>query len=203
MSRRELAIVAVALALAVGALVWAVGHFVGDSRQAATEASSGQALIVSEFELVDQDGRAMRDEDLRGKLQLVFFGFTTCPDVCPTTLAKITAALEDLGADADALRPLLITVDPERDTPAVLKEYLTAFNPRILGLTGTPAQIAAALKGYRVYVSKRELAGGDYTMDHSTFIYLMDQDGDYFGHFSASGSEDELVAGIRNAIAKT
>ena len=98
---------------------------------------------------------------------------------------------------------MLITVDPERDTPTVLKEYLTAFDPRILGFTGTPAQIAAALKGFRVYASKRELEGGDYTMDHSTFIYLMDQNGDYFGHFSASGSEDELVAGIRKAIADT
>ena len=104
-------------------------------------------MIESEFELVDQDGRTVRGEDLRGKLQLVFFGFTTCPDICPTTLTKITAALEELGADADALRPVLITVDPERDTRPVLKEYLASFDPRILGLTGTPEQVAAALQG--------------------------------------------------------
>ena len=203
MSGRGFALVIALLAVAAGALVWAVSHFVRDATQTATGTTSGTALIVSEFELVDQDGRTVRGADLRGKLQLVFFGFTTCPDICPTTLTKITAALEDLGADAAALRPVLITVDPERDTPTVLKEYLTAFDPRILGLTGTPAQIAAALKGFRVYASKRELEGGDYTMDHSTFIYLMDRNGDYFGHFSASGSEDELVAGIRKAIADT
>ena len=192
-----------ALVAAAAVIGWAVSLWIPDG-ETSSEVSEGQGpVITSEFELVDQDGRTVRGEDLRGKLQLVFFGFTTCPDICPTTLTKITAALEELGADADALRPVLMTVDPERDTPAVLKEYLTAFDPRIIGLTGTPEQVAAALRSFRVYASKRELEGGDYTMDHSTFIYLMDRNGDYFAHFSASGSEDELVAGIRKAIAET
>src|SRR3712207_9512812 len=90
---------------------------------------------MSEFELVDQTGKTVRDEDFEGKWQLVFFGFTSCPDICPTTLANVTAALEQLGPTAEKLQPLLITVDPERDTPPVLKEYLTAFDPRILSLT--------------------------------------------------------------------
>ena len=203
MSGRGFALVVALLAVAAGGLTWAVSHFARDATQTSATATSGSALIVSEFELVDQDGRTVRGDDLRGKLQLVFFGFTTCPDICPTTLTRITAALEELGADADALRAVLITVDPERDTPAVLKEYLTSFDPRIMGLTGTPDQVAAALKGFRVYASKRELEGGDYTMDHSTFIYLMNRNGDYSGHFSASGSVEELVTGIRKAVAET
>ncbi len=203
MSGRGFALIVVLLAGAAGALAWAVGHLVGDAAPTAGETASGGAVIVSDFELVDQDGRAVRGEDLRGKLQLVFFGFTACPDICPTTLTNVTAALEELGADAGALTPMLVTVDPERDTPAVLKEYLTAFDPRILALTGTPAQVAGALASFRVYASKRELEDGDYTMDHSTFVYLMDKSGDYLRHFSASGSVEELVAGIREAIKET
>ena len=121
MSRRGFALIVILLAVAIGVLSLAVSHFVGDASQAASEEGSGTALIVSRFELVDQDGRTVRGEDLRDKLQLVFFGFATCPDICPTTLTKIGAALKELGADADALRPMLITVDPERDTPPVLR----------------------------------------------------------------------------------
>ena len=135
-----------ALVAAAAVIGWAVSLWIPGG-ETSSEVSEGQGpVITSEFELVDQDGRTVRGEDLRGKLQLVFFGFTTCPDICPTTLTKITAALEELGADADTLRPVLMTVDPERDTPAVLKEYLSAFDPRIIGLTGTPEQVEAALR---------------------------------------------------------
>lgn len=192
-----------ALIAAVTAIGWAISLWI-PGKETSSEVTEGQGPVIkSDFELVDQDGRLVRGEDLRGKLQLVFFGFTTCPDICPTTLTKITATLEELGADADTLHPVLMTVDPERDTPAVLKEYLGAFDPRIIGLTGTPEQVKVALRNFRVFASKNWLEGGDYTMDHSTFVYLMDQNGDYLSHFSASGSEDELVAGIRKAIAQT
>lgn len=192
-----------ALIAAATAIGWAISLWI-PGKETSSEVTEGQdPVIKSDFELVDQDGRLVRGEDLRGKLQLVFFGFTTCPDVCPTTLTKITATLEELGADADTLHPVLMTVDPERDTPAVLKEYLGAFDPRIIGLTGTPEQVKVALRNFRVFASKNWLEGGDYTMDHSTFVYLMDQNGDYLSHFSASESEDELVAGIRKAIAQT
>ena len=201
MPRRQFALVLVLLGVAVGALAWAMNHFVGDRSPTATVESSGTPLVVSDFELVDQNGRVVRDEDLRGRPQLVFFGFTTCPDICPTTLTKITTVLVDLGTDADKLTPILVTVDPERDTPAVLKEYLTAFDPRIVGLTGTPEQVESALKSFRLYAGKRELDGGEYTMDHSTFIYLMDGNGDYARHFSASSEVDELVKSIRDEIA--
>ena len=192
-----------ALIAAATAIGWAISLWI-PGKETSSEVTEGQGPVIkSDFELVDQDGRLVRGEDLRGKLQLVFFGFTTCPDICPTTLTKITATLEELGADADTLHPVLMTVDPERDTPAVLKEYLGAFDPRIIGLTGTPEQVKVALRNFRVFASKNWLEGGDYTMDHSTFVYLMDQNGDYLSHFSASESEDELVAGIRKAIAQT
>ena len=188
------------LLVAAAAVLWLAGWHRDDPAAVVGE-TTGTALVVSDFELVDQDGATVRDEDLRGRFQLVFFGFTACPDICPTTLTNITAVLEELGPDAESLVPLLITVDPERDTPAVLQEYLTAFDPRIRGLTGSPEQVAAALKSFRVYAARRDLEGGDYTMDHSTFIYLMDPDGAYRMHASASRSVEELVDGIRSALA--
>jgi protein SCO1 len=162
--------------------------------------STGSPLIRSEFELVDQSGRPIRDEDLRGKWQLVFFGFTACPDICPTTLSNITAALEELGPTAEKLQPLLITVDPERDTPPVLKDYLASFDPRILALTGTPEQAAAALKGFRVYAAKNPTDGDDYTVDHSTFIYLMDPQGAYATHFSAQTPIEDMATKLRERL---
>ena len=163
--------------------------------------STGSPLIKSEFELVDQSGRPIRDEDLRGKWQLVFFGFTACPDICPTTLSNITAVLEELGPEATRdLQPLLVTVDPERDTPPVLKDYVVPFDPRILALTGTPEQVAAALRGFRVYASKRPLEGGDYTMDHSAFIYLMDPQGAYATHFSAQTPIEDMATRLRERL---
>jgi protein SCO1 len=201
MRGRTFAFAVALMAVALGTLVYAASHFLGDRTRAAAEATSETPVIVSDFELVDQEGRTVRDEDLRDRPQLVFFGFSTCPDICPTTLTKISAALEELGPDADALHAVLVTVDPERDTPAVLKEYLAAFDPRIVGLTGTPSQVEAALRNFRVYASKNEREDGSYTVDHSTFMYLMGRDGQYLAHFSASGGVEELVEGVREVIA--
>ena len=192
--------IALLLLGAAGALSWALWHVIETSPSAAT--AQGPAL-KSEFELVDQTGRTVRGEDLQGRWQLVFFGFTSCPDVCPTTLTNVTSVLEELGPAAEKLQPLLITVDPERDTPPVLKEYLTAFDPRILGLTGTPEQVEAALKSFRVYAAKRPLEGSDYTMDHSTFIYLMDTEGEYAAHFLAQAPTDDLIAKLRERLGAT
>ena len=182
-----------ALIAAATAIGWAISLWI-PGKETSSEVTEGQGPVIkSDFELVDQDGRLVRGEDLRGKLQLVFFGFTTCPDICPTTLTKITATLEELGADADTLHPVLMTVDPERDTPAVLKEYLGAFDPRIIGLTGTPEQVKVALRNFRVFASKNWLEGGDYTMDHSTFAFLVDRNGRYVEHFGR-GVDEEQVA---------
>lgn len=195
--RLLVALGAAAILVAVaGALTWPSWH-----EDISAQESSGTPAIRSEFELVDQNGRSVRGEDLRGRWQLVFVGFTSCPDICPTTLTNITTALEELGPLAERVQPVLITVDPERDTPPVMKEYLSAFDRRILGLTGTPAQVEAALKSFRVYAAKRPLEGGDYTMDHSAFIYLMNTEGAYATHFSAQTPVEEMIGKLRERLA--
>ena len=200
MKGRTFALTIVVLAGCFAALGWAVSHWNANYEISSTTNVEQGPGITSDFELVDQTGRPARDEDFAGKWQLVFFGFTSCPDICPTTLGTVTAALEELGPVADKLQPLLISVDPERDTPPVMKEYLTPFDPRILGLTGTPDQIQAAIRSFRVYVSKRPLEGGDYTMDHSAFIYLMDPKGQYAAHFSSQTSMPEMTGEIRRIL---
>ncbi len=140
---------------------------------------SGDALIVSRFSLVDHTGRAVTEKDYLGRWQLVFFGFTYCPDVCPTTLAYMAAVLDGLGDEADLVAPLFISVDPERDTPEVLAEYVAAFHPLLVGLTGTPDQIAAAAQSFRVFYERMDEAAAPdgYLMAHSGHIYLMNPEG--------------------------
>jgi protein SCO1 len=137
------------------------------------------AEIGGPFSLVDHRGKSVTDRDYLGKPTLVFFGFTHCPNVCPTTLFEITNQLKDLGPDADRLNVLFITVDPERDTPEELALYLSSFDPRITGLTGTPENILAAEKGYHVYAKKVPLEDGGYTMDHTALIAVMNSKGKY------------------------
>jgi protein SCO1/2 len=198
MTRRLLGVI-----VAVGVIgAAAVGWLLADRLTADTGGGSGEALIESEFALVDQTGKAVTDENFAGRWQLVFFGFTYCPDVCPTTLATVSAVLDELGDDADQIAPLFVTVDPERDTPAVMAEYLANFDPRIVGLTGAPEEIKAAAKAFRVYYAKvdeDDLPGG-YTMDHSAFLYLMDPDGDYAAHFSHQDDIAKIAGGIRDFL---
>ena len=155
--------------LVFGAILFVTSH----------SSSTGPALaaVGGPFHLVDQDGKAVSDEDMKGRPFLVFFGFTHCPDVCPTTLFDVSQMLHALGPDAGRIGALFITVDPERDTPAVLKDYLANFDPHLRALTGDPAAVNAALKAYRVYATKVPLEGGDYTMDHTAVVYLMDRNG--------------------------
>jgi protein SCO1 len=199
-SSKRFAMAAAAVVAVAGALGWVFS--VWFPAEAPVVRVTGDPVTTSEFELVDQSGRAVRDEDLRGKWQLVFFGFTSCPDICPTTLTNVSTALKELGpATTGKLQPLLITVDPVRDEPVVLKEYLSSFDPRILGLTGTPEQVQQALRSFRVYASQRPLEEeGGYTVDHSTFIYLMDPQGDYAAHFSAQTPIEELVREVRARV---
>lgn len=139
------------------------------------------------FSLVDHHGKPVTDRDYLGKPALVFFGFTHCPDVCPTTLFEITNHLEELGPDADRLNVLFITVDPERDTPEQLALYLSSFDPRITGLSGPPEDILAAMKAYDIYAKKVPLQDGEYTMDHTATISMMNGKGQYVGamHYQA------------------
>jgi protein SCO1/2 len=147
---------------------------------------SGAALIGGPFTLTDHNGRRVTEKDFAGRPMLVYFGFTYCPDVCPAGLQTISAALEALGPNADRLTPLFITVDPARDTPAALKDYLTSFDTRILGLTGSEEEVAMALRAYRIFARKVEdpASTGAYTMDHTSLIYLMDGEAGYVTHFS-------------------
>jgi cytochrome oxidase Cu insertion factor (SCO1/SenC/PrrC family) len=156
------------------------------------------------FELTDQTGQLRTNSDFRGKLMLVYFGFTYCPDVCPTDLQAIGLALDKLGSDAERVQPLFITVDPERDTAEHLAQYVPIFHPRLIGLTGNPATIRKAADAYKVYYAKVSLgkATDDYTVDHTAFIYLMDRDGNYLGFFPPGTSADRMVEIIRPRLAE-
>lgn len=173
----------------------------GPSRSAALNPIAG---IGGPFTLVDQQGKAVSEKDFLGKPFLVFFGFTYCPEVCPTTLNDITQYLQKLGPDAEKLNVLFITVDPERDTPNQLKLYLSSFDPRITGLSGTPEQVDAAAKAYKAYYRKvpTEEDGG-YTMDHIATVYMIDAQGRFVGTISYQEAEPAAVAKLRRLVTST
>jgi len=158
------------------------------------------AAIGGPFQLTDQDGRTVTDQDFRGKPFLVFFGFTHCPDVCPTTLFDISEIMHDLGRDADRTAALFITVDPQRDTPAAMKEYMESFDPHVRSLSGDETTLAAVAKAYRVYYKKVPLEGGDYTMDHTAIVYLMDKEGRFVAPFSMKRSAEAAAADLRKRL---
>jgi cytochrome oxidase Cu insertion factor (SCO1/SenC/PrrC family) len=158
----------------------------------------GKEPIGGPFTLIDHTGKLRTDADFRGKLMLVYFGFSFCPDVCPTDLMAIGQAVDKLGPGGDAVQPLFITVDPDRDTPAHLADYVPFFHPRLLGLTGDDAQVRDAARLYRVFYAKVAIEGAaEYTVDHSGFIYLMDRDGKYLGFFPPGTPSDRMVAVIK------
>ncbi len=153
------------------------------------------------YTLIDQNGQPVTEATYRGRWVLVFFGFTQCPDVCPTSMTYAADLMEGLGPDAAKLQVAFITIDPERDTPAALKDYLANFDRRIVGLTGTPAQIAAAAKTFNVYYAKRPLEdANDYAMDHSTAFYLVDPNGKLLRAFALQRGADEMTADLREAM---
>lgn len=156
----------------------------------------GEADIRSEFSLVNHTGRAVTEDDYAGHWQLVFFGFTHCPDICPTTLAYMGNVLDLLGEKADRVAPLFVTVDPKRDTPEVLSEYVAAFHPRITGLTGTDVQVAAAAEAFKVYYERLEdeRAPDGYLMAHAGHIYLMRPDGRFEAVFLEGDQPPEALA---------
>ncbi|MBM3560937.1 MAG: SCO family protein [Alphaproteobacteria bacterium] len=158
--------------------------------------------IGGPFELVEHTGRTVTDADFRGRWMLIYFGYTYCPDVCPTELANMAVALDMLGDAAARVVPMLITVDPGRDTPAVLAEYVPLFGERIVGLTGARAQIDAAMKAYRVYAARTESpAHTDYLMDHSSYVYLMGSDGKFVAMFRYRTDPAEIATTIRRHMA--
>jgi protein SCO1 len=193
----RLLIVAIAFLAGLGVCLGGILYF--------TKAGSGPitiptAAIGGPFRLVDQNGAPFSDQDLKGKPFLVFFGFTHCPDVCPTSLFEISEIMRRLGSDADRTGALFVTVDPERDTPAGMKDYLASFDPHIRGLSGDTAALAAVAKAYRVYYKKVPLDGGDYTMDHTAIVYLMDKDGRFISPFNMKRTVDAAAADLRKYL---
>lgn len=164
--------------------------------------TTGKALIGGSFTMVDHSGKTVTEKDFLGRHSLVFFGFTHCPDICPATLQVASEALEKLGADADKVQPVFVSVDPERDTPSVLKSYLEDFDPRLIGLTGSLAQVKGIAKAYRIYHSKvaDENSADGYTVDHSAYMYLMSPEGRYITHYSPAIQSDELVGKLRPVL---
>jgi protein SCO1/2 len=158
------------------------------------------AAVGGPFHLVDQDGKPVSDAEMKGRPFLVFFGFTHCSDVCPTTLFDMSQMLHALGPDAGRIGVLFITVDPERDTSAVLKDYLSSFDPHLRGLTGDPAAVDAALKAYRVYAKKVPLKDGDYTIDHTAVVYLMDKNGRFVAPFNMKRTVEAEAADLRGYL---
>lgn len=163
---------------------------------------SGAALIGGPFALVNHEGKTVTPQDFAGKHMLVFFGFTHCPDVCPAKLNNISIALDRLGPLAGEVTPIFITVDPERDTPERMAQYVSNFSARIVGLTGTPEEVRRAAQAYRVYFAKVEMpeSASGYLMDHSAFTYLMDENGQYVTHFAYGDSIEKMTERLRREL---
>jgi protein SCO1/2 len=186
-------IAAFASSLVVGLvlMLWALGGL----RHVAAPAAIG-----GPFQLTDQVGQIVTDKSLQGRPTLIFFGFTHCPDVCPTSLFEISEVLKALGKDADRVNAYFVSVDPERDTTTALKDYLSSFDPHLEGLTGNPDQVAKVISEYRVYAKKVPLKDGDYTMDHTALVYLMDREGKFVAPFNLKRAPEEAAADLKRYL---
>ena len=172
-------------------MLWALGGLRGVTAPAA---------IGGPFQLTDQAGQTVTDQNLKGRPTLIFFGFTHCPDVCPTSLFEISEVLKAMGTDADRVNAWFVSVDPERDTAAAMKDYLSSFDPHLKGLTGEPAAVAKVISYYRVYARKVPLKDGDYTMDHTALIYLMDRDGNFVAPFNLKRTPEEAAKDLKRYL---
>jgi protein SCO1/2 len=194
-SRRWLAIALVATVAAAAALT-ALGMW----RSSQVNAAVQPPPMGARFELSLPDGRAVTDEAFRGKWLVIYFGYTSCPDVCPTTLASVALALKNLGPAADKVQPIFITLDPERDTPEIIGEYVKFFDPRFVGLVGSPQQIAAAARDFHVYYVARQLGNNEYVIDHSSYLYVVDPKGAFVRLLSGDLPGHELSTQLAKLI---
>jgi protein SCO1/2 len=198
MNARTARILLTLAAFLAGLLLFSTVVFIVTGRSPAPVAL--QSAVGGPFRLIDHNGRPVTDQDMKGRPFLVFFGFTHCPDVCPTTLFEVSEILRALGSDAERVRALFVTVDPERDTPEKLKDYLSSFDPRLIAVTGDEASIKAMEKTYRVYAKRVPLDGGGYTMDHTAIVYLMDKDGRFVAPFNMKRRPAEAAADLRRYL---
>ena len=190
-------------AVFAGVLVLVAGVLIGVAFRDQAKGVAGGPLanvIGGKFSLVDDNGKPFTDADLKGKWHLVFFGYTHCPDVCPTALNDLSLALDKLGAKKSRVGIVFISVDPERDTPAVLKSYVESFGGPIVGLTGTADEVAQAARDYKVYYAEHPHADGGYDMDHSAVIYVMDPEGRFTATFTPDDSEDTIVSRMAKLV---
>ncbi|HEU0117908.1 MAG TPA: SCO family protein [Alphaproteobacteria bacterium] len=215
--RAELRALKITLAVAVGVLLagWLVLMQTGKDKMRITEMRDqamqvqadkdvppSTAKIGGPFSLTDQDNKPVTDANYRGKYLLVYFGYTYCPDMCPTGLQSMAKSFDQLGADVSKVQGLFITIDPDRDTPAKLKEYTSSFHPKIVGLTGSAQQISSVAKEYQVYYKKGEQVDEhDYVMDHSSLIYLMNPDGKFIATFQEDVDPATLTKALQTAFA--
>ncbi len=163
--------------------------------------TSGEALVGGSFSMVDHTGSEVTDGTYSGRLMVVYFGFTYCPDVCPTQLLVLSEALDRLGEDAEQIAPLFVTVDPERDTPEALAQYVSNFHPNIVGLTGSPEQLRTMADAYYVsYYKVQDEAASDYLMDHTSIVYVMDRSGTYLTHFTHATSAEEMAGKLKDLL---
>jgi protein SCO1/2 len=182
---------ATSLAIGLAATLWMLGGWSG---------ATAPASIGGPFQLSDQTGAPVTEAALQGRPSVIFFGFTHCPDICPTSLFEISEVLRAMGSDADKVNAYFVSVDPERDTPAAMKEYLASFDPHLKGLTGPPDAVARIISSYRVYAKKVPLKDGDYTIDHTALIYLMDRKGRFVAPFNIKRKPDEAAADLKRYL---
>jgi protein SCO1 len=194
----------IALTFAAGGILLVGGVLLGTFLQmrVLTEGTPGTATIGGPFTLVATNGQKISDQTYRGKWVLIYFGYTYCPDACPTALNNISVALEELGPDAGKLQTFFVTVDPQRDTQEVMTDYLKPFDSRILGLTGTKAQIDDVIKEFHLYVSaeKSEGHGNNYYVSHSSYIYLMDPQGSFVDVIHGNAAGNEIAGWVRKEM---
>jgi protein SCO1/2 len=194
-------LVIVVAGVLIGAIAGAAVLALTENGGGRTVATSGKALIGGPFTMTDQNGKTVTDRDFRGRFMLVFFGFTHCPDICPAELQVMSQSLDALGPKAAGVVPIFITLDPERDTQAVMAEYVKNFGPRFVGLTGSPEAVAAAAKAYRIaYAKFQEQNASDYSIDHSALVYLMGKDGEYVTHFAYGTPPEKMTETLRRYL---
>ena len=199
MIRTKAALVPYALALAavLAGWLWHAGDQVPGLGRVG---ESGAARIGGHFSLIDQDGKPRGDADFRGRYMLIYFGYSNCPDVCPISLGVMADAVERLGPKAARVAPIFVTVDPARDTPSILKQYLSVFSPRLIGLTGSDKNIREVEREYHVYVARHATQAGNYAVDHSNIIYLMGPDGRFVADYDDSLGPDGLAVELRKYL---
>lgn len=183
----------VALAMFLAGLAW---HLADSLPHLGQTIVSGKIEVGGPFHLIDQDGAPREDRDFRGRWMMIYFGYTHCPDVCPLTLSLMSDVMQRLGRNASHITPIFITIDPARDTPQVMKAYVGSFGKNFVGLTGDAKSIALAEREYRVAAIRHPLPGGDYAMDHSSTIYLMDPGGKFVMDYDDSTKPDDIAADI-------